>query len=46
MRVPLEWLHEYCAPHMDAYTLAERLALSGRRSSASSTTVSARLRTS
>jgi phenylalanyl-tRNA synthetase beta chain len=29
MRVPVEWLHEYCAPHMDAYTLAERLALSG-----------------
>lgn len=29
MRVPLEWLHEYCAPHMDAHTLAERLALSG-----------------
>ena len=29
MRVPLEWLHEYCEPHMDAHTLAERLALSG-----------------
>ena len=29
MRVPLEWLHEYCAPHMDAHTLAERLALTG-----------------
>src|SRR5215469_10669406 len=29
MRVPLEWLHEYCAPHMDAYMLAERLALTG-----------------
>jgi phenylalanyl-tRNA synthetase beta chain len=29
MRVPLEWLHEYCAPHMDAHTLAELLALSG-----------------
>jgi phenylalanyl-tRNA synthetase beta chain len=29
MRVPVEWLHDYCAPHMDAYTLAERLALSG-----------------
>jgi phenylalanyl-tRNA synthetase beta chain len=29
MRVPIEWLHEYCAPHMDAQTLAQRLALSG-----------------
>ncbi len=29
MRVPLEWLHEYCEPHMDAHTLAERLALTG-----------------
>ena len=29
MRVPLEWLHEYCEPHMDAQTLAQRLALTG-----------------
>lgn len=29
MRVPLEWLHEYCRPHMDAQTLAQRLALTG-----------------
>ena len=29
MRVPLEWLHEYCEPHMDAHTLAQRLALTG-----------------
>ncbi len=29
MRVPLEWLHDYCEPHMDAYTLAQRLALTG-----------------
>ena len=29
MRVPLEWLYEYVEPHMDAHTLAERLALSG-----------------
>jgi len=29
MRVPLEWLHEYCAPGLDAHQLAERLALTG-----------------
>ena len=29
MRVPLEWLYEYCEPHMDAHTLAQRLALTG-----------------
>ena len=29
MRVPLEWLYEYCEPHMDARTLATRLALTG-----------------
>ncbi|HEY8763404.1 MAG TPA: phenylalanine--tRNA ligase subunit beta [Solirubrobacteraceae bacterium] len=29
MRVPLEWLHEYCAPQMDISALAERLALTG-----------------
>ncbi len=25
----MEWLHEYCEPHMDAHTLAQRLALTG-----------------
>src|SRR5579875_3382615 len=29
MRVPLEWLHEYCEPHLDAHALAQRLALTG-----------------
>jgi phenylalanyl-tRNA synthetase beta chain len=29
MRVPLEWLHEYCAPDLDAFALAERLAMTG-----------------
>src|SRR5581483_11137890 len=29
MRVPLEWLHEYCAPEIDAHALAERLAMTG-----------------
>ncbi|MDE3132965.1 MAG: phenylalanine--tRNA ligase subunit beta [Acidobacteriota bacterium] len=29
MRVPLEWLHDYCEPHLDAHTLAQRLALTG-----------------
>ncbi|MGC9219729.1 MAG: phenylalanine--tRNA ligase subunit beta [Solirubrobacteraceae bacterium] len=29
MRVPVEWLHEYCAPHLDVQTLAQRLALAG-----------------
>lgn len=29
MRVPLEWLREYCDPHMDAHGLAQRLALTG-----------------
>ncbi len=29
MRVPLEWLHEYCAPSLDAQALAERLAMTG-----------------
>jgi phenylalanyl-tRNA synthetase beta chain len=29
VRVPLEWLHDYCEPHMDAATLAQRLALTG-----------------
>jgi phenylalanyl-tRNA synthetase beta chain len=29
MRVPLEWLHEYCAPELDALALADRLAMTG-----------------
>ncbi|HWD85676.1 MAG TPA: phenylalanine--tRNA ligase subunit beta [Solirubrobacteraceae bacterium] len=29
MRVPLEWLGEYCDPQLDAHELAERLALTG-----------------
>ena len=29
MRVPLEWLHEYCAPPLAAQKLAERLAMTG-----------------
>ena len=29
MRVPLEWLHEYCAPELSAHELADRLALTG-----------------
>jgi phenylalanyl-tRNA synthetase beta chain len=29
MRIPLEWLYEYCAPELDAHALAERLALTG-----------------
>jgi phenylalanyl-tRNA synthetase beta chain len=29
MRVPLEWLHEYVEPDLDAAALAERLALTG-----------------
>jgi phenylalanyl-tRNA synthetase beta chain len=29
VRVPLEWLHEYCAPPLDAQALAERLAMTG-----------------
>ncbi|HSO97710.1 MAG TPA: phenylalanine--tRNA ligase subunit beta [Solirubrobacteraceae bacterium] len=29
MRVPLSWLHEYCAPDLDAAALAERLAMTG-----------------
>ncbi|MFZ1994055.1 MAG: hypothetical protein WAU75_08090, partial [Solirubrobacteraceae bacterium] len=29
MRVPVEWLHEYCAPDLDAFALAERLAMTG-----------------
>jgi phenylalanyl-tRNA synthetase beta chain len=29
MRVPLEWLREYCDPQLDTHELAERLALTG-----------------
>ena len=29
MRVPMEWLNEYCAPSLDVAALAERLALTG-----------------
>ncbi len=29
MRVPLRWLHEYCAPELTPASLAERLAMSG-----------------
>jgi phenylalanyl-tRNA synthetase beta chain len=29
MRVPLEWLNEYCRPEVDTQTLAQRLALTG-----------------
>ena len=29
MRLPLSWLHEYCAPGLDAAGLASRLALTG-----------------
>ena len=29
MRVPIEWLYDYVEPHMDAHTLAQRLALTG-----------------
>jgi phenylalanyl-tRNA synthetase beta chain len=29
MRVPLTWLHEYCAPDLNAFALAERLAMTG-----------------
>jgi phenylalanyl-tRNA synthetase beta chain len=29
MRVPLEWLNQYCAPSLDVAALAQRLALTG-----------------
>jgi phenylalanyl-tRNA synthetase beta chain len=29
MRVPLEWLHQYVTPALDAHALAERLAMTG-----------------
>jgi phenylalanyl-tRNA synthetase beta chain len=29
MRVPIEWLHEYCAPELSTAELAQRLAMTG-----------------
>ncbi len=29
MRVPIEWLHEYCRPSLDSAALADRLAMTG-----------------
>ena len=29
MKVPIEWLHEYCAPELSTAALAERLAMTG-----------------
>ncbi len=29
MRVPIEWLHDYCAPELSTTALAERLAMTG-----------------
>jgi phenylalanyl-tRNA synthetase beta chain len=29
VRVPIEWLHEYCAPELSTSALAERLAMTG-----------------
>src|ERR1700749_4940743 len=29
MRVPIEWLHEYCAPELTTAQLAQRLAMTG-----------------
>ncbi|MDQ6777910.1 MAG: phenylalanine--tRNA ligase subunit beta, partial [Actinomycetota bacterium] len=29
MRVPVEWLHEYCHPPLDTRALADRLAMTG-----------------
>ena len=29
MRVPIEWLHAYCAPELTAFELADRLAMTG-----------------
>ncbi|MGO9821320.1 MAG: phenylalanine--tRNA ligase subunit beta [Solirubrobacteraceae bacterium] len=29
MRVPIDWLHEYCRPELDTDALAERLAMTG-----------------
>src|SRR4051794_21402072 len=29
MRAPVEWLHHYCQPELDAFALADRLAMTG-----------------
>ena len=29
MRVPIEWLHAYCAPDLSTFALADRLAMTG-----------------
>src|SRR6201995_2334652 len=29
MRVPIEWLHEYCRPELSTFELADRLAMTG-----------------
>jgi phenylalanyl-tRNA synthetase beta chain len=29
MRAPIEWLHEYCAPDLSTFELADRLAMTG-----------------
>ena len=29
MRVPIEWLHEYCVPELSTAALADRLAMTG-----------------
>ncbi|MDQ6816703.1 MAG: phenylalanine--tRNA ligase subunit beta, partial [Actinomycetota bacterium] len=31
MRLPLEWLHEYCRPPLDTHALAERLTMTGTK---------------
>ncbi len=31
MRLPLVWLHDYCRPDLDAFALAERLAMTGTK---------------
>ena len=31
MRVPLEWLSEYCAPELDVHGIAERLTMTGTK---------------
>src|SRR5437588_8074855 len=31
MRVPLQWLHEYCRPEMQTAVLAERLTMTGTK---------------
>ena len=31
MRVPLDWLHEYCRPPLETSSLAERLTMTGTK---------------